>query len=633
MKPPFKRLFVSLLVLAHAAGCNLLETSDTEGTRGRGARAFDPYSSSASGAISLTLLSFRGCAILPNGDPVTKGSLVLPEYPDTCYVLNAGYPVPSDLQPPTSRMTVTPGELYFLREFSAMDSVTGEHTDYSERRKTASWARQVSAFKDLDWTGLTVGQDNWRQQDPGAFQRETLYENAAWMLSNDDTLTLEVLDADGNSRVKQVYLRTDFLAENAAAGRTLVTFTASRLARPSFPDDPNPTPADEGGEINYTSAVKVSFANSTNPFKSFAMPQLTGEGVIRVTWSLLPKKPFLFPVTFVPKNELPPTCYEVGPDGLATDVPAACGFGLTQKLQLARPQNGRYHQPGETVDFVVSLQDGDGHALHPRDSMPSYSDYRSGGSNGIAYFNSYMLVNWLDGSSSESGFKVVGPLQDLKVINGTYTPPYFAHPQASEPEFYVHPSAPFRPGGTMHRPPTRYTVTLPQDAKAGTYAILLKGHRDFMGERLNRLDPFFFQVGQTQPTTYPGRIGNCQVCHNGANSLSNVHHGVSVDHVETCKTCHHDEAVGHVSDFMHRIHMNSRKYAQNKGDCTLCHLTRESTLRPSLIACAGCHPGTHGDEYKNLEFQPLSSPTSIYGNCANACHVTTPPAEHVLPAR
>ena len=634
MKPPFKRLFLSLLVLTHAAGCNLLETSDAEGTRGRGARAFDPYSSSASGAISLSLLSFKGCAILPNGSPVAKGDLVLPEYPDECYDLTAGYPVPTERAAPTARMTVTPGELYFLREFSAMDAVSGEHTDFSERRRTAAWARQVSDFKDLDWTGLTIGQDDWRQMDKGAFRRETFYENAAWMLSTDDTLTLEVLDADGNVRVKQVYLRTDFLSESAAAGRTRVSYSVGNIARPTFPGDPVPVEAYPGEGFNSTSAVKVSFANSTNPFKSFAMPQLTGEGVIRVTWSLLPKKPFLFPVSFVPKGELPSTCYEVGADGLATETPVPCGFGLTQKLQVGRPQNGSFHQPGEAVDFVVSLQDGDGHALHPRDSMPSYEDYMySGSSNGIAYFNSYMLVNWRDSSSSESGFKVVGPLQDLKVINGTYTPPYFAYPLASEPEYYVHPAAPFRPGGATHRPPTRYSVKLPEDAKPGTYAILLKGHRDFMGERLSRMDPFFFQVGQTQPTTYPGRIGNCQVCHNGANSLSNVHHGVSVDHVETCKTCHHDESVGHVSDFMHKIHMNSRKYAQNKGDCTLCHLTRESTLRPSLVACGGCHPGTHGDEYKELEFQPLSSPTSIYGNCANACHVTTPPAEHVLPAR
>lgn len=633
MKTHFQRLLLSLPVLALAAGCNLLDTSDAEGTRGRGARAFDPYSSSASGAISLSLLSFKGCAILPNGEPVTKGGLTLPGYPDACYQLNAGYPLAAP-EPPAARMEVTPGALYFLREFSAMDVVLGEHTDFADRRTAAAWARKVSLFKDLDWAGLSIGREEWERVNAYTYQRETFYENAAWMLSNDDTLLVEVLDADGNARVSTTYKRTDFLAENAMSGHTRVSYTVNGLAPPRFPGDSEAHLAEGYTEPEYASAVKVSFAGSTNPFKSFTMPQLSGEGTIRVTWSLLPGKPFLFPVTFVPEAERPASCFKLGPDGLATDEPVACGFGLTQKVQVATPQNGKYYQPGETLDFMLSLQDGDGHGLHPRDTLPSYLDYMTDTSNGLAYFNEFMLLTWRDGSASESGYKVVGPLQDLKVVNGSYVPTsYFAFPATSEPQFYVPPGIGVYPGGMEMHPSTRYTVPLPPDAKPGTYAILLKGHRNFMGERLNRLDPFFFQVGQEKPTSYPGRIGNCQVCHNGVNSLSNVHHGVSVDHVETCKVCHYDASVGHVSDFVHRIHITSRKYAQNKGDCTLCHLTRESTLRPSLVACEGCHPGTHGNEYFDLKFQEVDSAPNMYGNCANACHVTTPPPEHVLPER
>lgn len=635
MISPFKSLLLTLPVLALITGCNLFDTSDAEGTRGRGATAFDPYDSSASGAISLSLLSFKGCAILPNGEPVTKGGLVLPNYPDACLNLNAAIPLTSAILPvpPSARMNVKPGELYFLREFSAVDLAHEVHTDYNDRRTPAAWARLQSDFKDLDWSGLTVGHDDWKVLDPGAMQRETYYENAAWMNSDTDTLLLEVLDADGNVRTSETYKRTDFMAENAATGHTRVSFVVAGLAPPRFPDDPVPVKAEGREAINYLSTVKVSFANSINPFKSFTMPDLRGEGLIRLTWSLMPLKPFLFPVTFVPENERPDSCFEMGPNGLPTDVAVRCGFGLKQSVVVAPPQNGRFLMPGESLDFVVALQDGDGHALHPRDTMPSFNDYMGDFSNGLAYFNSNMLINWRDTSASESGFKVVGPLQDLKVVNGAHTPPYFAFPKGVEPAYYIHPAAAYRPGGKSHRPNTRYTVELPPDAKPGTYALLLKGHRSYMGERLNRLDPFFFQVGQAEPTKYPNQIGNCQVCHNGPNSLSNLHHGVSVDHVETCKVCHYDESVGHVSDFMHRIHISSRKYAQNKGDCTLCHLTRESTLRPSLIACAGCHPGTHGNEYKHLEFENLASAPNIYGNCANACHVTTPPAEHVLPLR
>ncbi|WP_426747716.1 hypothetical protein VZQ01_10340 [Myxococcus faecalis] len=633
----FKKCVLMLPVLAVASGCNLLDTSDVEGTRGRGARAFDPYSSSASGAISLSLLWYKGCAMLPTGEPVTKGDLNLPDYGATCYNLNNGYPSetnPFEPVEPFARMIVTPGELYFLREFSAMDVELARFEDPNDRRTPAAWMRMESLFKDLDWSGLSSGRDAWKRLEPKTFLRETFYENAAWMLATDDTFLLEVLDADGNVRTSITYSRRDFLAESAVTGRTRASFTVTGLQRPLFPGDPTPRRAENYDALEFATAVKVSLANSTNPFKSFTMPDLRGEGVIRLTWSQLPLKPFLFPVTFQPSSERLATCYQLGPDGLATDVPTPCGFGLKQQVQVSRPANGTFFNAGETVDFVVSLQDGDGHGLHPRDSMPSYFDYLGEGSNGLAYFNEQMLLTWRDSSASESGFKVVGPLQNLKVVNGDYVPKdYFAYPAASEPQFYVPPDIMAVAGGMAVRPTTRYAVPLPPDAKPGTYAILLKGHRNYEGERLNRLDPFFFQVGQAAPTSYPGRIGNCQVCHNGVGSLSNVHHGVSVDHVETCKVCHHDDVVGHVSDFIHRLHISSPKYAQNKGDCTLCHLTRESTLRPSMNACAGCHPGTHGTEYFDLQFQELNSPPNAFGNCANACHVTTVPAEHVLPAR
>jgi hypothetical protein len=336
-------------------------------------------------------------------------------------------------------------------------------------------------------------------------------------------------------------------------------------------------------------------------------------------------------VTFAPETERPATCYALDADGLSTDERVPCGFGLQQTVHIQPPQNGRFFAPGETVDFAVSLHDSEGHGLHSRDLMPSFDEFLADTSNGLAFFNDAMLLNFRDTSSSESGFRVVGPLQDLTVVNGSYEPPYFIYPAGSEPKFYIGPDSLVLPGGSATHAPARYAVPLPPNAKPGTYAVVLKGHRNFNGERLNRLDPFFFQVGQEQPTTYPGRVGNCQLCHNGVNSLSNLHHGVSVDHVELCQTCHFDEAVGHVSDFIHRLHAGSRKYKQSKADCTLCHLTRESALRPSLMACNGCHVASHGAEYFDMQFAPLQTAPNAYGNCANACHAETPPSLHVLP--
>jgi hypothetical protein len=628
MKLPLQRCLLTLVVLA--AGCDVLKTSDAEGTRGRGARAFDPYSSSASGAISLSLLSFQGCAMLPSGELVAQGSRPLPGYPERCQGVNSGFPI-GPPQVPTAKFNVTPGALYFLRELTVMDATINTHTDFTNRQAPATWIRKQSRFKSLDWSGLAASREEWRLMSDDTYRRETYFENAAWMTSDDDTFLLEVLDADGNVRAEQTYKRTDFLAENPVTGRTRVSWAVLGVGRPLFPGDPELHPVARFGPPVFHTGVKVSLANSTNPFKSFAMPSLTGEGAIRVTWSLMKDAPFYFPVNFVPEAERTATCYRLDADGLATDERVPCGFGLEQSVRMSPPSNGRFFQPGDTVDFMVSLKDGDGHGLHSRDLMPSFNEYLGDASNGLGYFNEGMLLNFRDTSSSESGFKVVGPLQDLQVVNGTYELPYFAFPQLSEPKYYVEPGVNVIPGGTATQPPTRYAVKLPEGAKAGTYAVILKGHRSFMGERLNRLDPFFFQVGQAEPTTYPGRVGNCQLCHNGVNSLSNMHHGVSVDHVELCKTCHFDMSVGHISDMIHSLHAGSRKFAQNKGDCTLCHLTRESTLRPSLNACNGCHLTSHGTEYFDLQFAPLQVTPNAYGNCANACHVATPPAEHILP--
>ncbi len=624
---PKSLLYVALVLVA---GCDVLNTRDVEGTRGRGARAFDPYSSAASGAIALALMDFNGCAILPNGEAVSPGSLTLPDYPTTCR------PIALPLRSPTvprARFQVTPGVTYFLREFTAVDAVFNVHTDFADRHAAAFWMRKQSRFKDLDWTGVSIGRDEWANDYDAVFERETYYENAAWMVSLDDTLTLEVLDSGGTSRASVTYKRTDFLSESHVTGRTRASWTVTDLARPRVPGDNVPNLLTDGTQPLYKTLVKVAFSGSTNPFKSFTMPQLTGEGVIRVTWSLLPKKPFHFPVIFTPEAERPATCYRLGADGLATEEQVPCGFGLEQAVRLARPANGRYFEPGEAVSFAVSLRDGEGHGLHSRELLPNYNAFLAEQSNGIAYFNDYLHSVYREASANESGFKVVGPLQDLRPSRGSYSLPYFSYPLLSEPYFYLPPGSDRVAGGGDAMPPTTYTVALPPDAKPGTYAILLKGHRNFMGERLNRLDPFFFQVGQEKPTTYPGRVGNCQVCHNGVNSLSNVYHGLSVDHVEACKTCHVEESFGYLPDVIHRMHFNSRKFNQNKGDCTLCHLTRESTLWPSQMTCDGCHQQSHGVEYFDLRFEPFQNTPNAYGNCAQSCHVTTPPAEHILPDR
>lgn len=179
---------------------------------------------------------------------------------------------------------------------------------------------------------------------------------------------------------------------------------------------------------------------------------------------------------------------------------------------------------------------------------------------------------------------------------------------------------------------TRYMRPLPEDAESGTYVALVKFHRYFGGERVAKLKPYFFQVGTPERTVYPGRVGNCQICHRGVLSLDNLRHGLSVDHVESCKACHsyETERGGRFPVFIHKIHSRSSRYPAARNDCTMCHLTRESATRPSLDLCMTCHPSAHGDEFFASKFVNGVEP-SRFGNCAQSCHGDTPPQLHILP--
>jgi hypothetical protein len=179
---------------------------------------------------------------------------------------------------------------------------------------------------------------------------------------------------------------------------------------------------------------------------------------------------------------------------------------------------------------------------------------------------------------------------------------------------------------------TRQSWQLSADAEPGTYVALIKWNRFFAGERFAKVKPFFFQVGTEERTTYPGRVGNCQMCHRGVLSLDNVRHGLPVDHVEACKVCHDTEtALGFtLVEVVHRLHMRSVKYPMPRNDCTTCHLTRESATRPSISVCSTCHLAAHGTEFFQQRFTSRSEP-SRFGNCAQQCHGEKPPQLHILP--
>jgi hypothetical protein len=630
------------VALACLPSCNLFNTEDAENAQGRGPKAFDPYAGSASGALRLGLQYLNGCAILATGEPVGKGAANIP-YPANCARYDYQDPVPPvDPAPP---MPLLAGATYFLNQITLMDYVQNLHKDPRNMAEVATWMTTNTRFAALDWRNLSVISDEFQNTQeslgPDIYDHWVYFGNANWQLVKDDTFLLEVLDVDGRVRQSQVYEHSDFLAETPRSGHTQLTWINGSIGRPEFPGDLEIHPAPDPGINNpplsatsYRTKVRIEHVTSTHPTKSFKLdPGLFGDGAIRLTWSQMPFDPFYFPVTFIRQQDLPPTCYKPG-DTMPT---VACDFGLVPEVTMIPPKNGKFYVPGEELQFRLAVKDGSGNYLHAPDRLPSYNDFLRQQSNGLLYF-SFFHLNLLNEADIVTQFNLSGPRQNARPVYELADTKSFY--QGVFQYFNTDLMAANAVPGLRDAPiPVGTTVILPLDAQPGTYTAFWKVNRQYLGERFTKITPIDFQVGQEQKTDYPGRVGNCQICHRGVISLDNVKHGLSVDYVEGCKTCHNRTAP-FVDQFatqaeIHKIHMTSSKFPQQKTNCSFCHLTRESALRPSMIVCGSCHPQPHGTMFWDLQFQSSYDPLNrgVWTNCAEACHQQTPPTAHILPSQ
>lgn len=611
-------------LLVCLAGCNLFNTLDGESAKGRGAAAHDPYGVD-SGAVRLGLQHYKGCAIMANGNPVQKGGAPIP-YPQNCATFNHPW-VKTQNAPPMKLQTDTD---YFLGKLTVMDDAVGLHTDFQNTGAAVRWFQEESLFSGLDWSGTAITRDRYLlAPDTGVYIREVLYDNAQWT-TQDYSFLVEVLDSDGTPRAEQVYHRKDFLAETPISGHSRFAWQVEGVAPPLFQGDTE-LRTYPGYQPVYRTVARMDFGGSTNPFKTFKIARgLVGDGAIRVTWSLKPNDPLYFPVSFVSPEDVEPGCFD-GPQG---ELRVPCNFGLDPQITFSPPQNGKYYVPGETFDANIELRDGRGLLLHRPDALPSVNEYMRDQANGLLFYNSGAVDVFFE-RDTYAGVKVAGPLQRLKPNYSPDNPDMYLELPATGPLSFMpqYFSDEILAGAADIRVPTRQVITLPENAPAGTYVAVVKSHRQWMGERFAKTKAFFFQVGTDTETKYPNRVGNCQICHRGVLSLDNLMHGLSVDHIESCKTCHGNQA-GEPNAFtarIHELHMYSPKFPLLKNDCSVCHLTRESAMRPSIHACNSCHPSIHGGEFFRMEKVIDGSPDR-FANCAQACHVNRPPTQHLYPS-
>jgi hypothetical protein len=622
-------------LLLPALGCNLLDVSDSENTAGRGARVFDPYQSSASGAIRMSLQWYNGCAIMPTGQTVPKNATPIP-YPDNCPDV-AALPGFARFSTP-GPMRIMANTTYFLNQFTVTDTVVNVHTNPGNLSEPLDWITRKSRFKSLDWGNVGQTYEEWQfvSEITGVAQnrwtRMVNFDNANWRRVQGDSFKVEFLDAEGTVRGTPVdYLRSEFLVETPVSGHSTFAWRMEGVKAPRFPGDTAVNPLDEipgwpSQAPTFRTMARLDLFGSTNPFKTFKTPDLRGDGAVRVTWSQMPNEPFYFPVTFVTQDDLPPTCYDdAGNPGVQ------CGFGIDPQLKFVPPANGKFYAPGETVNVMVDARDGDGNHLTAPDMLPTPIQVNSNQANGLLYTNLAYMANTQERDMMPY-VDMAGPLQNMRPRSNPREPgPYFAptFPYSLVDETATTPVGLAQMGQNWA---TRFGLQLPANVQPGTYVALVKLNRYFVGERVTKMKPFFFQVGTEEKTRYPDRVGNCQMCHRGVLSLDNLRHGLSVDHVEACKTCHQSENsfVSTFTEAIHKIHMRSPKYSMPRNDCTMCHLVRDSATRPSLAACDSCHLAAHGTEYFQAKFVAGVEP-SAYGNCAQQCHGEKPPQLHILP--
>lgn len=623
----------ALCVCIGLFGCDVFKTS-VPPTAGSGVTGHDPYQAEKSGGVRLSLQSFNGCALLPWGELAGKGNANIP-YPDECEPffsfdgtkLPAGKPIP-----------LLVGTRYFLNQFTLVDSVFERHKDYADTRTPLEWIQTQTRFARLDWSGSSVVWDEWYPDylRPYAMTRRVRYGNARWMGSKDDTFLLEVIDSEGKVRTTASYPRSKFAAENWTGGHTTFAWIVGQVAPPKSRLDTEFTPVPDlpvgfPGKLPFlhTTVARLDAVNQSDPWNDFLLdPSLSGDGAIRVTWSLLPAEPVYFPVTFLKKEELPATCWSATDS--TTRVP--CGFGSKGQARFVAPRNGRFYQPGEDLEFELSFTDFDGNLLHPPDRIFSYEEALTNRANGLLVFPPLLNLRVVEADNG-TVVSMAGPIQDMRL---DYTPVHFAKDWWEPGRLYLPTQAAFDgPSGlsadSLVVPgPRRFSLRLPTSAKSGTYVVYVKSNRYWMGERNARIDAFNVQVGQEEPTNFPNRVGNCQICHWGPTSLSNMRHGLSSDHVEGCKTCHGGMEL---PMFVHQIHMLSPKYKESKQDCAVCHRSRESALRPSLDVCNSCHQSAHGDLFFAEQHRAVNTPPpNSASKCAEACHESNPPSAHRLPS-
>ncbi len=269
-------------------------------------------------------------------------------------------------------------------------------------------------------------------------------------------------------------------------------------------------------------------------------------------------------------------------------------YGFEPQLELVtNPANGEYFLPGESFDFRITYRDGSGNRLNPSGSLPAYAEFTSDQiDSGVRYYDGFRQVLTvyyaLKHREGNNIWAFAGPTNKLKTsghvvpLSDFFDLAFTQIPMATVAEdgytsvfnLVPNPAYELDPYLSTQRPSDVVHVTVPSDAEPGTYLLSFKSRRDWGGEATVRAVSLEVPVGQSAPTVFEPKTGNCDECHTGSAALGKVLH--NIDDRRTCFGCHAPLAMepDNRLDFRaHFIHTRSNRMPADPYQCETCHLS------------------------------------------------------------
>jgi len=498
------------------------------------------------------------------------------------------------------------------------------HLDTTVDDGVASLARSGD-FAGLDWSNTRLVDQSfvYLPNADGTFTRRRMYRESRWM-EQPSFFLIEQRDAQGHLRGLPIVVDTGL----AHVRTPFDSFFARRMRGIQWTNNcASKTDCSTATSFMEEALVELRYAGGPHP--GFQLDSATTQ--LRVTWTANSNRRYTIPITQIAN---PTWDY---------------GFGIDLRVTTPPLPNGTY-APGTTLQVQFTLRDGSGKRLHEPGALPSFLDYLTGNDPaGIDYWNvNEKVMTYYRRKHKEKQMVVAidGPVQDTQparetldffgqivtttdgsLITATNAANGFFGAAAAVPSWKT------LVGIEPIDAPVRDTVafTLPADAKPGTYKIVMKARRSYLGEELPRAATLAIQVGTTQATSKTYSTGRCAACHNGDSKLPRMNHGLDLDQRDVCTTCHVPlpfEPEGPVYVRSHFIHSRTDRLNASPAQCNLCHLDRPSIQRVSKSACMSCHTSYPADHV--ARFGPVvdmyigGTLDDSFQQCTGACHRTHP---------